>query len=180
VNSQEVAILLRVLRAEWPNTPIGADKVQAWQWALEGIAFSHGERAVKAWLRVGKPYFPHPSELLEIVSNDELGADETAEAAWVEVQREIRRVGFNRPPTFMGGRFLEPPQRRFSSVLIAQAVDSVGWDVLCTTDDTAQIRDQFLWTYKALRKRDLLSYQRGNLDASTALPDGNAPKELAG
>jgi hypothetical protein len=179
VNTQETAVMLRVLRSVWPNTEINADTVKAYEWALEDISAADGERAVRTWMRTGK-FFPKPAELRELVSRAVLGPDELAEAAWVEVQREIRRVGFNRLPVYRGGRMLERPARRFSSPLIAQAVDSVGWDVLCMSEQPAEVRKQFIFTFRALHQRDISALQRGDLDQATALASGPVVRELAG
>jgi len=178
VNTQEIAVLLRVLRSVWPKTELNPDTVQAYEWALDDVPFHDGERAVKVWIRTGK-FFPKPAELREIVSKAALGENEIAESAWVEVQREIKRVGFNRPRIFTGGRFLEPPTRAFSSPLIEQAVASVGWDILCTADDVSKVREQFLWTYRAIRQRDLATFQRGEIEQGMALPGGAPVKEIA-
>lgn len=178
MNTQETAVLIRVLRSVWPNTEINADTVQAYAWALEDISAADGERAVREWMRTGK-FFPKPSELREIVGKAALGSDELAESAWIEVQREIRRVGYNRQPVFANGAFREPPKRSFSSPLIGDAVESVGWATLCTSEDVADLRKQFVFTFRALHQRDLAAIQRGTLDPSTALAAGERLKELA-
>lgn len=178
MNTQEIAVLLRVLRSVWPNTEINADTVKAYEWALEDISVSDGERSVREWMRTGK-FFPKPSELREIVSRAALGVDELAETAWVEVQREIKRVGFNRLPIYSGGKVLERPSRRFSTPLIAQAVESVGWGVLCTSEHPADVRKQFIYTFRALHQRDVSVLQRGDVHQVAALQDGSAVKEIA-
>jgi len=179
MNKQETAVLLRILRAVWPNTEIGADTVIAYEWALEDLTYAEGERAAKTWMRTGK-FFPKPSELREIIGNETAGMDEIAESAWSEVQREVRRVGFNRPSVFSGGKFQESPTVTFSSDLIRQTVDSLTWRLICTTDEPEKLRDQFLWTYKALRKRDVSRIQRGTISTGETLPANvSAMKEIA-
>ena len=57
---------------------------------------------------VGESVLSKPSELMEIVATTALGITFTDETAWAEVNREIRRVGYNRPPTFQNNQFLPP------------------------------------------------------------------------
>lgn len=179
MNTQETGVLLRILRSVWPNTEIGKDTVTAYQWALEDLTYAEGERAAKTWMRTGK-FFPKPSELREIIGNEASGGDEIAESAWTEVLREVRRVGFNRPPEFSGGKFRESPTATFSSDLIKQTVDSLTWRLICISDEPEKIRDQFLWTYKALRKRDVSKVQRGTITTGDALPTNvTTMKEIA-
>ncbi|MGI8406608.1 MAG: hypothetical protein ACR2OE_17915 [Thermomicrobiales bacterium] len=179
MNTQQTAIILHVLRSVWPNTEINANTVKAYQWALEDLTYAEGERAAKTWMRTGK-FFPKPAELREIIGNETAGMDEIAESAWSEVQREVRRVGFNRPSVFSGGKFQESPIATFSSDLIRQTVDSLTWRLICTTDEPEKLRDQFLWTYKALRKRDVSRIQRGTISAGETLPANvSAMKEIA-
>lgn len=179
MNTQQTAIILHVLRSVWPNTEITANTVKAYQWAMEDLTYAEGERAAKTWMRTGK-FFPKPSELREIIGNETAGMDEIAESAWSEVQREVRRVGFNRPPVFSGGAFLESPIATFSSDLVRETVDSLTWRLICTTDEPEKLRDQFLWTYKALRKRDVSRVQRGTISTGDMLPANvSAMKEIA-
>lgn len=118
-------------------------------------------------------FFPTIGEIKEAAVTGPLGAD-LAEEAWAEVLREVKRVGFNRPPVFRDGRFEPPLVPEFSSPLIGAAAASIGWDVICTSDKPSIVMAQFKAAFTALRDRETAAKQTGAraLDAD-ALP---APK----
>lgn len=171
MNKQETAAILRILRSVWKETAIDGDTVTAWEWAMEDVPVEAAQHAVKVWLRSGKPFFPKPSDLREILANDATGPDDLAETAWNEVRAEASRVGYNRPPEFRNGRFLDRPEPRFSSPLIAEAVASVGWPTVCTGDE-AEARKAFIFAYREIRKRTTHKIQRGDI-SGPALPGGD-------
>lgn len=108
-------------------------------------------------------FFPSISELRGIIAEQANGADDLAEVAWAEVEREARRVGYNRRlwDYERGESYVEHP--RFSSDRIAQAVESVGWRNICVGDNSkGEIRRDFLFAYRAIRDRDVKRIQRGD------------------
>lgn len=164
MNRQETATLLLILRTIWPDISASDDTVTAWAWAFDGVPYALAEDAAKRYIRTGK-FPPKPAELLELISVQQVAPDLIPEAAWGEVQAEVRRVGYNRPPIFHGGRFLDPPQRQFSSPLIAQAVDSIGWAELCTSEKPEIVRAQFIKSLAALMGRAVKRVQTGDAPA---------------
>lgn len=106
-------------------------------------------------------FLPTIAEIKESAVLGPLG-QQLADEAWVEVRREARRVGYNRPPVFSGGRFLPADVPEFSSPVIAAAAYAVGWELICTGDDSRGfIRDQFLKAFKALSERETRAKQAG-------------------
>ena len=100
-------------------------------------------RAIDTTIRT-KTFLPSIAELREAATAG-LFAGIDPDYAWAEVAAEIRRVGFKRLPEFHAGQFLDPPKPTFSHPLIARAVQSIGWDLLCT-GDAEYIRKQFVDT----------------------------------
>jgi hypothetical protein len=61
--------------------------------------------------------------------------------AWGEVIREIQRTGFYRSP-------------RFEDPLIAKAVDCLGWQYLCSSENTVADRAHFAKVYEQFVERE--------------------------
>lgn len=117
-------------------------------------------------------FFPSIGELRGAIAEHATGADDLAETAWIEVQREARRVGFQPGRIFRGGQWYDPPKPTFSNARIAEAVESIGWKQICTGDIEDTRRD-FIFAYRNLRKRDVNKIQRGDFSGTgPALPDG--------
>jgi hypothetical protein len=171
---------LQELAMQYPRYELTPDTVRVYLRQLADIPVA---AALAAMDRCGKTstFFPAVSEIRGAVASHALGAADTAEEAWAEVIREAQRCGFNRPPTFMGGKWLPASKPRFSSETTRQAVESIGWRLINTTDDVQALRVDFIFTWRKFRERDLGAIQRGEFGAVTALPDGatTAPKELA-
>jgi hypothetical protein len=103
--------------------------------------------AVYRLIRTAK-FFPTVAEIREATVTG--GATEgLAEAAWAEVQREVSRVGWNRGPVMAGGVLREAEQPRFTLPVTEAAVASMSWRLICL-GDAAEVRSQFLWTWKNL------------------------------
>lgn len=120
-------------------------------------------------------FFPTVAELRGIIAESANGADDLAESAWAEVEREARRVGYNRRrwDYERGEAYVEKPQ--FSSKRIAEAVESVGWRDICL-GESQKARTDFIFAYRNIRKRDVQRVQRGSFDAlDTAIGTGDTP-----
>ena len=121
--------------------------------------------AINRLINTAKPkyagYFPSIAEIREQV---EAGGptDGAAELAWSEVLREVNRVGWNRPGVFRNGVFMPPLKPEFSSPVTVAAVESVTWRLICTSEKPADVREQFLWTWKNLASRMLKQAANGD------------------
>jgi hypothetical protein len=166
--SDRVLAALEELSAAFPRDGITAATYRVYIKALAQFP----EPAVLAAIEQAKltrTFWPSISELTDIMAQHANGPDDLAETAWTEVQREIRRVGYQPYRVFRNGQFHDPPKPTFSTPRIAEAVESMGWREICT-GDTAEVRERFLWTYKSLRKRDTAKIQRGDFGTDPALP----------
>lgn len=120
-------------------------------------------------------FFPTIGELTDIIAQHANGADDLAETAWMDVQAEIRRVGYQPFRTLRNGVWHDPEQPHFENSRTREAVESIGWKVLCT-GDVDEMRKNFIFTYRNLRKRDTNRVQRGAFGTSgPALDSGNDP-----
>ncbi len=157
----ETVRLLAILRSIWPQEAVTDATLTGWTWAFEDMPYADVEAAAKTWIKTGK-FFPRPAELLDLIGRAVTG-DIVPETAWQEVLREVRRVGFNRLPTFCNGRFEPVPERSFSSALIARAVDAIGWETICTSDRPEIVYAQFTKALAALNHRAVRDVQTGTI-----------------
>lgn len=173
MNRQDISKLLRILRSIWPDAVVTEDTITAWEWAFEDVDYRVAEDAVKRYIKAAdKPFAPKPSELLRLAGVRRVAPNLIPEAAWAEVMHEVRRVGWNRPRMFHDGQFEEPPQRTFSSPLIAEAVDAIGWAEICTSDKPEIVRAQFIKALVALMDGAVKRVQTGDVSAARdALPE---------
>lgn len=115
---------------------------------------------------------PKIAEIADIIANAAAGPDDLAETAWTEVQREIKRVGYQPNRIFHNGDWYDPPKPKFSNERIAEAVESIGWKTICH-GELDESRTAFIFTYRNLRKRDTAKIQRGELGTDPALPSAS-------
>lgn len=99
------------------------------------------------------PYFPRPADLMNAAKAI---TDDTPDdgAAYAELVREIRRVGYNGKPTF-------------SSPAIGEAVSGLGgWRSICMME-ADELQKTFGFQYRAIKRR----YEdRGNFTAIGSSP----------
>lgn len=117
---------------------------------------------------------PTIAEIKAAVGELALGDDALPETVWAEVQREIRRVGHNRPPRFQNGRFLPPETPQFADPLVAEAVAATGWAYLCTGEPESVVKAQFERTLRTIRQRAVQRVQQGLPPFGPAVSDGAA------
>jgi len=118
-------------------------------------------------------FLPTIAEIKEAAVLGPLG-EGLADEAWVEVQREARRVGFNRPRLFHNGVWYDPEKPRFSSPVVEAAAKAVGWQLICEGDNSQGfVRMQFVKAFKALAERETKAKQAGIVPVDgEALPAG--------
>lgn len=115
-------------------------------------------------------FFPSIRELIDLMDQTAAGDDAVAEVAWSEVLREVRRVGYQPQRIFRNGEFVDPPQPVFSSPVIRDTVESVGWGLICKSDEPEEVRKQFIFTHRAMRQRVTNRVRRGDIATDAALP----------
>lgn len=144
---------------------------------LEDLPVDQVVQAIRECRRTGT-FFPSIGEIRNRVIAIVGGAMLVdPEAAWGEVRREARRVGFNRPPVFANGELQPAPGPQFSSPMIARAVEAIGWRDICLTDDddVATLRAQFRDALRAIQRREVDRLVSGRQPAGPALDAGTAP-----
>lgn len=138
------------LRLAFPQREVPVETMALYARQLADIDEASVVDAVFRLIRTAK-FFPTVAEIREsaVAGGPTEGL---AESAWAEVQREVRRVGFNQGQhlrVFRGGEFVEPEAPRFSSPVTTAAVESMTWRLICHGEQ-GEVRSQFLWTWKNL------------------------------
>lgn len=113
-------------------------------------------------LRLSSRFLPTIREIRETVA-DLMRRDlwVVAEAAWGEVERECRRVGANPVPRWgkdpLTGEYrtFAAEEPRFSSPILAAAVESIGWRNICMAEDKdrSTVRAQLRKAIEAIQER---------------------------
>ena len=85
-------------------------------------------------------WFPKVSELCDAAFSMLEAGIPTAEEAWSEVANEMRRVGYYGDP-------------KFTHQSVYDAVNTFGWENLCSAEDHAVLRAHFYRTYDSFVKR---------------------------
>jgi hypothetical protein len=134
---QDSAELFALLAAAYPKEPMTAAQMALYEafWADSPVEVV---RAAVVRHIAQSPWFPRISELLALIhEGDALDAD----AAWAEVQRQIRAVGYYGQPTW-------------SHPAIAAAVEALGWDTLCRSTNPEADRAHSVRFYAMAQKRE--------------------------
>jgi hypothetical protein len=147
----------------FPNKEIPAETIALYAQRLSMMPADAVCMAIDRLMDTAR-FFPTIAEIKEEAAAGPFGAP-LADEAWAEVLKEARRVGYNRLPIFHAGQFHDPPKREFSNPTIEAAVQSVGWEMICTTpkDKISYVRDAFVKAFNALQHRTQEARQTGAL-----------------
>lgn len=145
---EEVVRIVGVLKLAYPNfgARLSEDEWVAlprvWHRLLRDVPFDLLDAAAMHYVASsGSAFPPSIAELREaaykLVSMDKLSAEE----AWGEVQKAIRRFGSYRMP-------------KFNSSIIGCAVEIIGWRALCASENEVADRAHFFRVYESLARRE--------------------------
>jgi hypothetical protein len=142
-----VKVALLQMRTAFPQREVPVETVALYARQLADLDEVAVIDAIERLIRTSR-FFPTIAEIREAAVAG--GATEgLAELAWAEVTREARRVGWNPTGRRYGGVRHEPEKPVFTSAITVAAVESLTWKLICHGEQ-AEIRDQFLWTWKNL------------------------------
>lgn len=116
-------------------------QINLWERMLTDIGDDLLMAAVVDHIRAAK-WWPKISEIVSRAHGLTDRADKnnlTAESAWLEVVREMRRVGWCGDPDF-------------SAQIVYDVVNGFGWEYLCGLEDHGTIRAHFYRTFAALQE----------------------------
>jgi hypothetical protein len=138
---------LAELRTAFPQRDVPVATLALYARQLADLDEAAVVDAVYRLIRTAK-FFPTISEIREAaVAGGPM--DGLAEAAWAEVRKEAARVGWNRGPVMRNRELVEAEAPVFANPITEAAVASMSWRLICLGEQ-AEVREQFLWTWKNL------------------------------
>lgn len=138
-NEAEIAKLIGVMAAGYPNTQVSDATVEVYITMLRDIPQDVLEGSVQQCMAESE-FLPTVAKIREkALALCSPVAPEPLEA-WGIVQKEIMRVGFYRSPTF-------------ADPIIAKAVDCIGWQALCSSENAVADRAHFAKVYEGLLRQ---------------------------
>ncbi len=167
MNRRIVAELTKIM-AFYPSTKVNEKTVVAYAEYLDDLPEELVLQAIRQCAK-SSTFFPALAEIRQmVVTIAGEGVLTPPETAWGEVMREVRRMGYQR--RMQGEAF------RFSSPLIEQAVESIGWRDICLseTDDLPTIRAQFRNALASIQRLETERIVSGRHPSVAALSDGAA------
>lgn len=139
-NGADVAKLVGVMAAAYPNTQVSDATVEVYVSMLRDVPLNLLTASVQQCM-AESDFLPSIAKLrakaLEISGPGHVSAFE----AWGVVKKAIQDFGFYRSPTF------EDP-------LIAKAVECIGWQTLCSSENEPADRAHFSKVFDSLVRRE--------------------------
>ncbi len=177
MNRRIAAELTKILDF-YPNAKISeADKrarVESYAEYLEDLPEDLVVQAIRECAKTST-FYPSLAEIrnrvITIAGEGVLVAPETA---WGEVMKEVRRIGYQ--------RYANGEELRFSSPMIAKAVESIGWrDIcMCEIDNLNTLRAQFRNALTAIQHCEVDRVVSGRNPSVAAISEGVQPAKRNG
>lgn len=154
-----VEFTLMQLFAAYPNTAISEATVAMYLRMLQDIPPAHLQLAVDQAVATSK-FLPTVAELREVLRTLQAPAKQTWIEAWEEVQRRMR-YGADKVP--------------FTSPATERAVKSLGWRMMCESENPDVVRAQFRDAFNAYQGKEdsqakLLPHVREAIEAGHVAP----------
>lgn len=161
MNEKETAKLVYVMvastgQSRWFDEKALEAMVKAYAVLLADIDYARCNAAVRVLLQ-SKNSIPAVADIRRTVLELERGPVRPAGDAWGEVLKAIGRYGAYRTP---GVDF------QFSHPEVAHCVNSLGWKVLCTSEDQTADRARFIELYGAVAAQERREQQAPLLAAA--------------
>jgi hypothetical protein len=149
---------------------VAEDVVEAWAQFMADVTPEEGAAAMREHI-TESPHFPKVADIRKRVAAHRVNAPDVA-AAWGEVLRQVRLVGYYGLP-------------QFSHPAIAAAVDALGWQEVChtPTDQLGTLRAQFERYFRSRLETGARAANAGALEEHRrhgAISAGDALKQLLG
>ncbi len=134
----EIIAILREIGHAFPQYDLTTERQNVYLKYLSNVDIETLCAAAAVCIRT-KKFFPSISELLEVIETCAQDGIMPAEEAWIDVTLEIKRAGSYRKPLF-------------DSDITTMAVNSIGWETLCSGSDEWN-RKNFIDTYNVFARQ---------------------------
>lgn len=138
-NEAEIAKLVGVMAAGFPNTQVSDATVEVYIVMLKDIPLEILTVAVQQCMAESE-FLPTVAKVREKALTLTAPVAPEPLEAWGIVQKEIQRTGFYHSPMF-------------SDSIIARAVDCIGWQTLCSSENAVADRAHFSKVYEGLLRQ---------------------------
>lgn len=142
----ETLTLVRSLIAAFPRQEITRETLQVYCHMLADLDAKQAEAAVGKIIAAAT-FFPSIAEIRAAAVESQTTAP-SAEDAWTEVRKAISSQGRNRSPVW-------------SHPAIERAVDCIGWQTLCGSENIGIERAHFLKIYASIIETERMDLQLG-------------------
>lgn len=137
MNESEVAQVIAVMQAAWPDRNWKGPALKVYQIGLDDIPYEAANAAV-AMLIKRSTFCPSPAEIRQVATESLTHDIPTVEQALAELQEALVRYWPHQTPTF-------------SDPLIEQAVRAIGWRQISESEKPGIERAHFRDVYTGLR-----------------------------
>jgi hypothetical protein len=137
----EAKKVMVILTGAYPQVSTNEATLTIWYRFLADISFELGQAAALQLISQNK-WFPSIAELRQAVNKMLPDEIPSTEEAWLEVVNQIKAVGFYGKPTF-------------SNSLIDKAIEAIGWQALCHSENIIADRAHFFKIYESYRNREI-------------------------
>lgn len=132
------------LSAFFPQWELTEATIEAWHEMLEDLEFDLARRALKAVLSRSSG-FPRVADIRRAAAEIAAGPEGalTGAEAWEMVRAAVRRYGYYR----------ELEAKASLPAPVARAVDALGWEEICLSEEPGVVRAQFIRIFEQLQER---------------------------
>lgn len=147
MTQRETAKILAVIGTVYPGkfpAERTAETVAVWHRLIGDLEYGLVDAALQALLQTSS-WQPLPADLRRAALELERGPKRTGLEAWGSVMAAMRAKGAYRTPG-IDFTFIDP--------ITARAVDAMGWQELCLSENTVADRARFIEAYEAMAQQD--------------------------
>lgn len=143
-DAQEITAMLAAYYTNWKPQ---AETLELYETLLVPLDADLAKQTVMHFMRTSTAEFvPKVATIARLAAQLDMEAAGTpfisAEEAWVQVEQAIRRDGFYRSPQVNHER-------------IQKAIDAIGWQNLCTSENLVADRAHFFRIFEAIQERSM-------------------------
>ena len=144
MNEKEFATFAMALRSYYPREKIlpSDESMDLWFLELKDIPFNIAQAGLRKWVSTNK-WSPSIAEIREMATSISIGEIPDWGEAWKEVQLAIRRYG-----RYEAGKAIKS-----LSPLTREAVERIGFNNLCISENESADRANFRMIYEQLAER---------------------------
>lgn len=170
----EITKLVGVMAAGYPNTQVSDATIKVYVSMLKDIPLNLLTPAIQQSMAEGE-FIPTIARIREKAIAISRPQHISSLEAWGVVKQAMREVGFYRSP-------------RFDDPLIARAVDCIGWQTLCSSENEPADRAHFAKVFESLVRREeddartvpevrLVQERIKGFIADRSMPNGNGGED---